>query len=98
MTPESAAINRQLKGLLVNHVYCNEQLAEERAAAVVKVGELFELLLKKPEYISAGHRDALAFTPPERVVCDFMAGMTDAYFLRTYDSLVKRLLPRNGIG
>lgn len=90
MTPDSATLNRQLKGLLVSHVYCNEQLAEERAQAAAKVGELFEFLLGKPEYISAGHRDALAFTPPHRVVCDFLAGMTDTYFLRTYDTLIKR--------
>jgi dGTPase len=89
MTQESAVVNRQLKGLLVNHVYCNEQLAEERAQAASKVGELFEFLLRNPEHISAGHRDALAFTPPHRVVCDFVAGMTDAYFLRTYNTLVK---------
>jgi dGTPase len=90
MTPESAAINRQLKGLLVSHVYCNEQLAGERAQAVVKVGQLFEFLLQYPKHMPAGHRDALAFTPLHRVVCDFMAGMTDAYFLRTYDTLIRQ--------
>ncbi len=88
MTPESAVLIKQLKGLLVTNVYSNEQLVKERAAAVVKVGELFQHFVERPEHISAGYRESLAHTPLHRVICDYIAGMTDTYFLRTYDTLL----------
>ena len=90
MTPESAAINGQLKTLLVRRVYVNEWLAEERSRAVVRVGELFEFLLRFPDCISKGYRERLAHSPPHRVVCDYIAGMTDAFFLKTYEQLLKQ--------
>ena len=83
-TPDSAATNRDIKALLVRKLYNNEQLKAERAEAVRRVGALFAYLLENPADISAGHREALEWEPAHRVVCDYIAGMTDAYFLRQY--------------
>lgn len=87
-TPAAADISIQLKGLLVRNVYANPELVDVRAAAVKRVAELFEFLVENPEHVSSGYRECLNHTPAHRVVCDYMAGMTDAYFLQTY----KRLL------
>jgi dGTPase len=87
-TPAAAEISKQLKGLLVRSVYANPELIEVRAAAVKRVGEMFEFLLENPQQVSAGYRECLNFTPAHRVICDYMAGMTDAYFLRTYNALL----------
>jgi dGTPase len=88
MTAESAEVNQQLKGLLVRYVFEHSSLKTERAAAVRKVGELFDHLLIHPEDVSAGYRESLAHTPLHRVVCDYIAGMTDTYLLRTHRALL----------
>ncbi len=89
MTPESAAVNGQLKALLVTQVYSNPLLAEERTTAVTRVGELFGLLMANPDQLSGGEREAFEFLPRHQLVCDYIAGMTDAYFLRRYQGLIR---------
>lgn len=86
LTPSAAELNRQLKALLTECVYHSPDLVEERKSATRKISHLFELLMRHPEHISAGFRESLDHTPLHRVVCDYIAGMTDAFFLRTYES------------
>jgi dGTPase len=87
LTPEAAETNRQVRTLLVNHVYLCSQLLEERAGAVIKMSELFEFLLENPGSMS-GYREELNGEPAQRVVCDYIAGMTDAYLTRRHRELV----------
>jgi dGTPase len=87
-TPAAAEISGQLKALLVRGVYANPELVAVRAAAVKRVGELFEYLLDHPDQVSSGYRECLNYTPAHRVICDYIAGMTDAYFIRTYNALL----------
>ncbi len=88
LTPEAAEINRQLKALLVDRVYSYVQLVADRSAAVAKMGELFCFLMENPDRVSAGYRENLNHMPVHRVVCDYIAGMTDSYFSRTYETLL----------
>jgi dGTPase len=88
LQPEAGAVTRQVKSLLVDRVYSFPDVAGVRAAAVAKVGLVFQHLLENPEQVSPGYRECLAFTPAHRVICDYLAGMTDGYFLRTYNSLL----------
>ena len=87
-TPEAADLNRQLKGMLISHVYADTQLVEERSASVTKLGNLFDYLLEHPDRLSAGYREHLNDSPVHRVVCDYIAGMTDAYFMKRYNELL----------
>jgi len=48
------------------------------------LAELFEYYLAHPEKLPQNYVDALAASPLHRVVCDYIAGMTDGYFLRCY--------------
>jgi dGTPase len=89
MTPEATAINAQMRSLLVTRVYSYAQLIEDRSAAVDKLRLLFEYFLEHPERMSSGHRERLEEAPVHRVVCDYVAGMTDSYLLRTYKELVQ---------
>lgn len=89
MTPEAEAINAQMRSLLVNRVYSYAQLIEDRSAAVDKLRLLFEYFLQHPERMASGHRERLEDAPVHRVVCDYVAGMTDSYLLRTYKELVQ---------
>jgi|SRR5579875_804769 len=85
LTPETAEINKQVRGILVNKVYA--QLVSERAAAVEKMGELFGFLMEHPEHIP-GYRESRNDTPLPRVVCDYIAGMTDGYLVRVHRELL----------
>ncbi len=88
LTPEAAQINAQLKALLIDRVYSYVQLVADRSAAVAKMGELFSFFVDHPDRVSVGYRESLNEMPVHRVVCDYIAGMTDAYFTRTYDTLL----------
>jgi dGTPase len=88
MTPESEQIKKQLRGLLVDRFYSFAKLVEERTCAVRKMDELFEYLLEHPERVSAGYRESLENAPVHRVVCDYIAGMTDAYLARVHRELL----------
>lgn len=84
MTTEAGDLNRQIKQLLSAKLYSLDQLRQERAAASEKIGALFERLRSEPDRLPAGYCEQLLNEPVERVVCDYIAGMTDGYFLRIY--------------
>lgn len=86
MTDEAAQITVQIKALLVDRMYY--KLSSQRSEALVMIANLFQHLLEHPEHISAGYRQHLDYTDPHRVVCDYIAGMTDGFFLRQYELLV----------
>ena len=85
MTPEAQELNLQIKQLLVARLYSLEQLTGQRATASNKIGHLFTLLDSEPQRLPPAYREELSEIPTHRVVCDYIAGMTDAYFLKIYD-------------
>jgi dGTPase len=88
LTEETLAINRQMRKLLIGNVYGNAQLIHDRKLAQHRLGQLFEFLVNNPERVSPGYREALKERPVHRVVCDYIAGMTDQYFMKMYRGLV----------
>lgn len=61
-------------------MYESPGLVEERTLAARRVAELFDLLVREPQRLPADDREELERRPVHCVVCDFIAGMTDAYF------------------
>ncbi len=88
MTPAAADLNRRLRSLLVGRLYSHSQLTEDRNAAVRKMGELFAFLIEHPEHISTGYREHFPDEPIAGVVCDYIAGMTDAFLTRMHQELL----------
>ena len=84
---ESAAASRQLKQFLRRHVYEAEMLAAEREQSRARIAWLFEKFLADPSALPEDYRDQARAEPPHRVVCDYIAGMTDGFLNRTYESL-----------
>jgi dGTPase len=89
MTPEAADLNRRLKTLLTERVYQCSPLIGERSFVGARIAALFNYFLDHPDSISEGFREQLEGETPERLVCDYIAGMTDAFFLKTYAALVE---------
>lgn len=88
-SPQAKQVNDQLRAFLVKHLYTHPDLERDREAAVRKLEELFQFLLAHPERVSAGYRERLKDEPTERIVCDYIAGMTDSYLIKIHAELVE---------
>lgn len=86
LTDGPHALNQGLKRFLHRRVYFSPAVAAERRRSARQVGELFEWYLAQPGSLPEAYREALAGSPLHRVVCDYIAGMTDGYFLRVYQT------------
>jgi dGTPase len=82
--PAAQATNRQLKQFLHHTVYFSEAMVEERRRSAARVAELFKFYTAHPEKLPKNYLEPLEHWPVHRVVCDYIAGMTDGFFLRTY--------------
>ncbi|HXG33671.1 MAG TPA: deoxyguanosinetriphosphate triphosphohydrolase [Bryobacteraceae bacterium] len=87
-TPEAFALNRDLKQFLHRHVYFTESVMEERRRSRAMLAGLFHHFLEHPEDLPGPYQERMAWDPPHRVVCDYIAGMTDGFLRRTYQRLV----------
>ena len=83
LSEEALSVNRQMRKLLVEKVYSYAKLMEDRSSAVCKLKALFEYLIAHPDQVSPTYRERLNHEPVHRVVCDYIAGMTDAYLLKS---------------
>jgi dGTPase len=83
-TAPSEATNRELKQFLHHQVYSSELMLEERRRSTRMLAALFEFYIANPAKLPLNYVDSLAEAPVHRVVCDYIAGMTDGYFLRSY--------------
>jgi dGTPase len=97
LSPETAELNGQLKQLLATRAYSCSRLLADRNDALKKVQALFEFLVQNPECVSAGYREHLKDAPAHRVVCDYIAGMTDAYLLRVHRELLRGSIPAHDV-
>jgi dGTPase len=71
-----------LKKYLFKHLYAHPALAPEREAGLQAMEGLFNLYMQDPERMPRGYADLTHQQPLHRVVCDYIAGMTDPYVLR----------------
>ena len=57
----------------------------EKTDAERVIRELFEFWMAKPQSLPASYRDKARQEPLARVVCDYIAGMTDNYIYEQYE-------------
>ena len=84
-TAEAAATSLALKRFLYRKVYASPALGEDRRRSMAMIAELFQYFLADPERLPDPYNARARTDAPHRVVCDYIAGMTDAYFRRTHD-------------
>jgi dGTPase len=85
-TPESEATARELKAFLRSRVYSSESLVTKRRKSAAMLGQLFQYFLDHPDRLPESYT-----TPGEPVwrgACDYIAGMTDGFFQKTYRELM----------
>ncbi len=70
---------RQLEDFLLTHVYHHPDVARADAEGRQKIHELFSAYMRNPDLLPPRFAERIADQGHHRVVCDYIAGMTDSY-------------------
>ncbi|NLE77040.1 MAG: deoxyguanosinetriphosphate triphosphohydrolase [Chloroflexi bacterium] len=87
LSPEMAAQHAQLKAFLMHHVYRHYRVNRMSAKAKRFITQLFQEYVADPRQLPEATQQRLAEDDLRRVVCDYIAGMTDRYALEEYQKL-----------
>jgi dGTPase len=88
-TPEAGETSRALKRFLFARVYASDALGSDRRISMARIAELFRFFLASPERLPQPYAQQAIDEPPHHVVCDYIAGMTDGFFDRTYQLMLQ---------
>jgi dGTPase len=83
-----AAENAVLKKFLLERLYNQPAIVGERERSVEALAQLFDFYVDHPEAMPRAHAELTQRDPKYRVVCDYIAGMTDHYLLRQHGYLL----------
>lgn len=86
-SPEFEAANRQLKQFLYENLYRHWRVMRMASKAKRFVSELFNAYVADPGILPPETQRRAAEGDLHRVVCDYLAGMTDRYALQEYQKL-----------
>ncbi|MGZ8448098.1 MAG: deoxyguanosinetriphosphate triphosphohydrolase [Candidatus Deferrimicrobiaceae bacterium] len=79
--------NKELKSFLLKEMYGNYRVIRMEQKARRVIGELFHSYCERPEQLPPHIFARLGNDGPRRVVCDYIAGMTDRYAMEEYQKL-----------
>jgi dGTPase len=80
---------RGLKAFLYENLYYSPALAVEKEDAERITGELFAHWMEEPDDLPRNYREKAAQEPLARVICDYIAGMTDPFIYQQYEKYVR---------
>ena len=87
-SPDIAENSASLKKFLHTHLYSNPAIVEDRDRSVEALDALFGFFLEHPDRMPPYHAQLATREPRHRVVCDYIAGMTDHFLLRQCHELL----------
>lgn len=85
LSAEAESERRQTKEFLYKNLYSSSTLEPEKETGERIITDLFELWRKQPEKLPASYQEKAAAEPLARVICDYIAGMTDTYIYEQYE-------------
>ena len=85
LSAEGDAERRATKAFLHAYLYDSLVLSSDRARLENLISQLFRFWLAHPEELPQSYQDQLPDEKPERIVCDYIAGMTDNFIIREYE-------------
>ena len=87
LSPDIESERLQTKQFLHDNLYFSPALEPEKEAAERIITDLFELWMAHPDKLPRSYQEkAKAESEPlARVVCDYIAGMTDPYIFEQYE-------------
>jgi dGTPase len=83
-SPETRTMTRELKHFLYEHLYRHPRVVRMQIKAERILTALFEAYLSEPGQLPREEQAKLAERSLHRVICDYIAGMTDRYALQEY--------------
>jgi dGTPase len=84
----SAAVDaerKQSKDFLYENLYFSSALADEKDDAERIVRELFSFWMESPKALPHNYQEKAREDPLARVICDYIAGMTDNFIFEQYE-------------
>ncbi len=87
-SPEIVEKNGGLKRFLYGHLYSHPAIAEDRDRSVALLDALFLFFLDHPERLPKQYAELAENEPRHRILCDYIAGMTDHFLLRQCNELL----------
>ncbi|MEA3459202.1 MAG: deoxyguanosinetriphosphate triphosphohydrolase [Chloroflexota bacterium] len=84
---EMVEANRELKDFLLKNLYRHYRVVRMQAKAKRFISRLFQAYIEEPAQLPDSTRERLKEDDLYRVVCDYIAGMTDRYALEEYTKL-----------
>src|ERR1022692_1671708 len=84
-SPEVEAERKKIKDFLYENLYYSASLAGEKDDAERIVGELFAFWMKNPSALPHYYQEKATQESLPRVVCDYIAGMTDHFIIEQYE-------------
>lgn len=78
-SPEMDAQRRQAKEFLYSNLYYSPDLKLNKVRAEQMVEDLFNFWMQHPEELPTSYQNKAESEPLARVVCDYLAGMTDGF-------------------
>ncbi|NOX96802.1 MAG: deoxyguanosinetriphosphate triphosphohydrolase [Nitrospirae bacterium] len=86
-SPQMSRKNEQLKQFLLEHLYHHYRVVRMTEKARRFIRELFKIYLDYPLQLPPDTQEKFKEATPARVICDYIAGMTDRFALNEYNKL-----------
>ena len=89
MSPEIADAMQELRSFLYRNLYTNAVAKSEEKKAQIMLSELYRYYVTHTADLPEDYRKLIdeRGEPLERVVCDYISGMTDSYAIEKYGEL-----------
>ena len=84
-SPQVERERRQIKDFLYENLYYSPALAAEKEDAERIVTELFAHWMEEPDDLPRSYQEKAQEEPLPRVICDYIAGMTDPFIYQQYE-------------
>jgi dGTPase len=89
MRPDPQSATAALKRFLLAKVYRSDTVQRERQHTEGVIGDLFHFFIEHPDRLPENYRDQTDELPIHRLVCDYIAGMTDTYILKIREQVLR---------
>ena len=86
--PQMTRENKKVKEFLYARLYSHQNVNAERKHLTGSIRSLFAYYLKHPRSLPDFYFDESQHEPVHRVVCDYIAGMTDHYLMERHSKLL----------
>jgi dGTPase len=86
-SPAVEAERRQLRDYLYQNLYYSPELRPDKEQAEQVISQLFDFFIRSPRELPATYQEKMQHEPLYRIVCDYIAGMTDNYVLEQHRRL-----------